>query len=599
MGEKIITTLMDVKKWNPIWLVLPGLVLSLTLYTIYIALAQPQVPYMDSMLYLVQVEKILRGEITWFSVYGSGEHRGLIFPFVLLVEWIFWAVDARITTLLTGVVVAATFFYWLRSLVLVRFDIFGESRSSVKTFILAIAAAFIIVSPAAFELWTLDLGFAQLVKNLLIVLFFYQLSVTRVWNKNFICALLFGSWGGFLILFATYGWSYSFLAATAFAVVCIFYSEPHARIKVAVVLVIMVLAQYLYIRLGHGVFSNSQYASQDLAMLELVKGMLYGASSSFMGTEVMTRSGVPVIAVMLFGGLLLVCSCIALIRTLITPSPVKVFAAALLVFSLTVLAGVTLARGATNYFNTGASRYFVDYVWLLLAPVLIFTKSVDTFVLPSHLSWLGCFPLQKIYDVARLLMALLLGIAFLGHLLTWSVELKAAPYRAEVFKSMANVYRQGVIGEPDANLLQSPYDVARRGVSVAQRYNLAVFRTETSLCNLKTAAYTGDWYSAEQDGSRWMGKQAVLVVSKCAGPVILNVYIPKYFSARTLKIGYDDHMRAIQLEPGASTSITLDDRTNKRDQIELSLDTTTNPSAQGVNADGRDLGMLLTFIGTD
>jgi hypothetical protein len=597
LKEKIMSALAVVEKWNPMWLIFPGLIASLALYWIYISRAQPQVPYMDSMLYLAQVEKILKGDVSWFGIYGSGEHRGLIFPFVLLIEWIFWAADSRVTTLLTGGVVAVTFYYWLRSLLLVRNEVFGESYPAIKTLLLAVAAAFIIVSPAAFELWTLDLGFAQLIKNFLLVLFFYQLSITRLWAKSFSYALVFGFWGSFLILFATYGWSYPFLAAVVFAVICIFYSESHVRTKAAAVLIPMIFAQCLYVYLGHGVFSNSEHASQGLAIFALVKGALYGAGSSFMGMETMVKSGVPVIVPIIFGGFLLGCSCLALVRTLITPSPVRIFEAALLVFSLSVLAGVTLARGASNYLNTGASRYFVDYVWLLLAPILIFTRPMEISVFPSYLIWLERLPLRRIYCLANLLMAVLLVIALLGHLRTWQVELKTAPYRAEVFKAMSKVYRQGVAKEADANLLQSPYEIANKGVDVAQRYNLAVLRTEASNCNIKLADYTGDWYLPAEDGTRWMGRHGNIMLRNCSSGVNLKGYVPINFSPRNLDVSYREKKVTIALEPGKEFFLHLDQTNTKNLVITLHVDRVTSPLLEGIGADQRALGILLTYIG--
>ena len=583
------------KKWSPNWLVFPALISGLIFYWFYNSSVQPQVPYMDSMLYITQVEKILRGEISWFDIYGSGEHRGLLFPFVLLVEWTFWGVDARVTTLLTGFVVVATLFYWVRSLVVVREDIFGQSYPVVKTIVVSIAAAIIVVSPAGFELWTLDLGFAQLIKNLFVVLFFYQLSILRLWEKSLAHALLFGVWGGFIILFVTYGWSYPFLAAVIFSFICIVISEPQTRFRSVGVLIPMILAQYIYVRLGQGVFS-SEHASQDLAIFELVKGILYGAGSAFMGNEAMTKFGMPIIISMALGGLLLGCAGISLIRVLFAPAPVRIFAGALLVFSLTVLAGVTLAR-SSHYLNTGASRYFVDYVWLLLAPLLIISRSVDLPRLPSYVFWFNHFWLQKICDITRVLIFGLFFIAFLGHLRTWDIELNTAPDRAAIFSSMAELYREGIAEESDALVLQSPYDVAKKGVEIAQEYNLALLRNYGPPCHLSTASYTGDWYQAAQDGSRWMGKRAAIVLDKCKSQVVLKAYIPEYFSARELQINYDGQNRSYHLQPGTTLTETLQNSVNRRVHIQLSVDVTTNPSAQGWSGDGRDLGMLLTFIG--
>lgn len=597
MREDNLNSMTKDKGRNSLWVILPCLVLSILLFETYIFLVQPQVPYMDSMLYLLQVDKILSGKATWMSIYGTGEHRGLLFPMVLLLEWYLWAVDARVTTLLTGGVVAATFYFWLRALVSQR-DIYADqSKSVIPILLLGVAASIIIVSPAAFELWTLDLGFAQLIKNFLIVLFLYQLSIGKFWQQTYLGAFLVGICGAFLILVVTYGWSYPFLAAVSAVLFCVFLSAPKLRTKAAIIVVCMYLAQYLYFRLGHGVFSAEPTAGSSATIIDLIKGILFGAGSSFMGAEAMTSLGVPSIVPMVLGALLLFCVFVASIRALIFSRSEQVFALGLVVFSILVLVGVTFARGKINYQNTGASRYFVDYVWLLLAPILILMPRVEQSTVGSFFKWLNTAPLQSLFDVARKIFIVLFIIALVGHILTWAKELRTAPYRAVIFKNMADVYRNGVANESDAILLQSPFEVARKGVEVAQGNELAVLGSDESLCSLTKSIFTGDWYSPAEDGSRWMGKGAEISTYRCAPPVALNFYLPENFSPRKVQIRYDAKQQLVQLMPGKSVTILLDPFLRKNTRIFLSVDVTTNLAQQGIGEDIRDLGVLLTAFG--
>ena len=574
-----------------------SLAICLILFQVYVALASPQVPYMDSMLFLVQIDQIINGEISWFDVYGAGEHRGFIFPLVTAIEWGLWGIDARVSTVLTGFVVAAIFYYWLKAFLLSQQDgISGDQQQVYITLIISCAAAAIIASPAGFELWTLSLGLAQLLKNLLIVIFLYQLATKKTWSKSIFSAVSYGVWGGGLILFATYGWSYPFLVASCFI---LFATSFHGREywkNATVVFGIMLLAQVTYIYNGSGVFSNpSNVNTSDFPVANMINGFFYGAGTAFIGGESITKWALPLGVPIVFGGILLIMCFFALLITLMQRSPAKIFLCSMLVFALTVLAGVTFARGGAEFTNTGASRYFVDYVWLLLAPLaIIFTT--HSFPLISNQRY-HIIPLMKCLPVLKIIMVMLFVSAVLGHIATWITEVKIIPYRAVVLESMASVYRNGVQNDDDALLLQSPYSVAKRGVEVAQHYELAVLKHDEPRCTLKSAGYNGDWYSAEDNDARWLGRQGMIVLSKCAAVITIKGYLPENFSQRTLSFTYGDKQDVITIVPGKEFLLRLDQMNLRRTIVSLQLDQITSPLQAGINADQRELGILLTYIG--
>jgi|GEM_PF-4152173 len=577
-----------------------SLMLTVALHQWYVALASPQVPYMDTMTYLLQIDQILKGEISWLDAYGSGEHRGLIYPFVTFIEWTFWGLDARLSTTLTGVVVAAIFFYWLSAFLKPQENIVNESRAyTISILILCLFAAAIVVSPTSFELWTLDLGFAQLLKNFLIVNFLYFLAINKIWEKNSINAIVFGAYGGFLILFATYGWSYPFLIASLFALILSAISTPEVRKQAVIVIVIMLLAQVLYIYSGHGVFSANQVrAANDISLFGLISGVLYGAGTVFIGSEAMQKISLPIAIPLILGALVLVAAFLALFITLFERTREKIFFSGLLMFSLTVLAGVAVARGSPDFANTGASRYFVDYIWLLLAPLaIVFTaqESVLARNIPHKL--LSVIPLKKLVALTKLFVMGLFLAAVLGHLVTWYVELKTAPYRAIVFKAMAEVYRNGVSNENDAALLQMPFSVAKQGVAIAQSYNLSVLRHDPHRCALKTAEFMGDWYSSEKNDMRWLKKQGSISLSKCPANVIIKGFVPENFNSRNLRVTYGEIDQVITIAPGKEFSFLVNMSNKKKVTIALQVDATTIPASTGINSDTRELGLLLTYIG--
>ena len=577
-----------------IWL---SLIVSLVLYQYYVVLASPQVPYMDTMLYIVQIDQILKGEVSWLDVYGSGEHRGLIYPFVTFIEWAFWGVDARISTRLTGFVLVATFFYWLSAFLSVRPGVAIENKK--VAIVVCLVAAVIVVSPAGFELWTLDLGFAQILKNFLIVTFLYLLAVKRSWAKTSISAITFGICGGFLILFATYGWSYPFFIASSFALIISAIGAPGTRKQALIVIVVMLLAQALYVYNGQGVFStNKPGAADGVSLLGLISGILYGAGTVFIGSETMQRFSLPVAVPLMLGVLVLVAAFLALLIALVERTREKIFLSGLLMFSLTVLAGVAVARGFPDFTNTGASRYFVDYVWLLLAPLaIVFTaqESILARNIPHKL--LNAISLKKLVAITRIFVMALLLAAMSGHLATWYVELQTAPFRATLFKGMAEVYRNGVASESDAALLQSPFSVARRAIAVAQSYNLSVLRNDPGQCTLTTAGYRGDWYPAEENDMRWLKKQGTISFDQCLTDVIIKGFIPESFSARNLLVTYGEINQSIAIVPGEEFLFVVNVGDKETVMIGLQLEATTTPASAGINADTRELGLLLTYIG--
>lgn len=586
------------KQLNHYWLIIPSVLVSLILYGFYISLAQPQVPYMDTMLFFVQIDQILRGEISWLDVYGSGDHRGIIYPFITFIEWAFWGVDARISTLLTGFVVAAIFYYWLKAFLSAqaRLTIDNKKEVSVVFFICLIAAA-IIVSPAGFELWTLDLGFAQLFKNFLIITFLYFLTIKQCWAKNAINSIVFGLVGGFLILFATYGWSYPFLAACLFALICSGFNLGNHWWRAGIVAVLMILAQVIYIYSGHGVFGGDK-ASSGLSIINLIKSIFFGASTAYIGNETLGKIAVPVIIPLLLGAGAILFAIVALLISVLEQTREKIFLSSLLIFSLMVLAGVALARGTTSYINTGASRYFVDFVWLVLAPMaIVFSTKQHIIVHPALYRFLHKLPLGKLLLIARLLAVALCTAAVLGHLATWYVELKTAPYRAITFKNMATVYHRGVDTESDAALLQAPFSVAKKAIDVAQVYNLSILRTNQIQCGLATAEYTGDWYPPEINHQRWLKKQGDILLGNCPAQITIKGFIPENFNAHELTVIYGETRQSVALTPGNEFSLSLHVQQKRRVSVKLQLDEVTVPAAAGINADTRELGVLLTYIG--
>jgi len=579
------------------WVLFSSAILCLVLFQLYVALASPQVPYMDTMLYLVQIDQILKGEISWLDAYGSNVHRGLIYPVVTLVEWIFWGLDSRITTMLTGFVVTAIFFYWFTAFQLSSKVMDRAPAVTLGALCVGIFSAIIVSSPAAFELWTLDLGFAQLLKNLLIVVFLYHLTFRKQWEKNTSNAVVYGALGGFLILFATYGWSYPFFVAACFGLMASSLGSTESRKTPMVVFAMLLIAQAIYIYSGNEAISNSESINSDnFSIVGLLSAVFYGAGTTFIGSEVVAKLGIPLLLPMILGALVIVIGMFAVLIALMDRSPAKIFLCSLLLFSLAVLAGVAVTRGGIDFTKAGASRYFVDFIWLLLSPLAIILTT-HRLTVDDKFKFINVLPLGAILYISKVAIKVLFVCAICGHLATWIVEFKTAPYRAMAFEKMASVYRSGVISEADATLLQSPYLTSKKAVEVAQFYNLGILRHEQLGCSLSAAAYAGDWYPAEQNNTRWLKQDGAISVGKCPVSISIRGYIPDAFDRKNIVVSYGQQQKTVSVEPGKEFLVRLDNMKQGRMSIKLHVDTTTIPSRNGLNADSRELGILLTYIG--
>ncbi len=562
--------------------------ICLIAYQGYIYLASPQVPFMDTMRFLTQIEDILKGERSWWTIYGSGEHRGLIYPFVTLIEWVFWRVDARVTTIITGFVVVATFFVVAKPF-LASMERELSAKEKLVTAISMMLAALIFVSPAGFELWTLDLGFPQLLKNLFIVLYFYSITIRRSWMTSIYHSVVAGLIGAFLIIFCTYGWSYSFYAAVIFSILVIMLDLKCPKSHAVVLILILTTAQIIYVISGSGIFSNSgSVESNPFSLLSMVKAVCYGASTVFIGSELVSKLSVP-LSLSFFFGLVLVCAgAMSVITVLVQRSPLQIYFACLFIFSLTVLTGVSLARGMTDFHNAGAPRYYVDLIWLLLAPLgMVFASR--QFLLLSH-------SIPPVIKILRPITFALFLAAVVGHSITWVAELNAAPHRALAFQKMAAVYQRGVTNEEDAKLLQSPYPTAKEAVEIAQRYRLSIIRDEAVGCSLKTAKYLYGLYSPERNGVRWMSQEGAIVVKGCPRSVEIRGFIPDSFTPRVLKIQYQNAIHEIDIVPGREFIVKFENTSTERGIILLSVDKITKPSLTLNSPDTRELGILLTNL---
>jgi hypothetical protein len=568
----------------------------------YLARANPQVPYMDSLRYMGQLERLLRGQLSWQEAWNFGEHRGLWYPIVQLAEWIGWGLDARVSTRLTGGVVLASFAIWLRQWwrVVSGPTAFASTESPRWiVYVIPAVAALLAFSPAGVEIWLLDLGLAQLLKNLCIVAFLV------LWAGEVDAAAgpkrrpWLGLLGGALVLVVAYGWSYVMTLAALVALVATRDWSPRALRYRLLLALPLVAAQVLYVVAGHGVLTRGSSILEAGGLPVLIQAMLLASGSALIDYQTAMRDHLGHAGLMLMGLIPLAAFLIAFLRVAADGfDAVRRFNLSVAVFGLGTLGAAAFSRSGEMLEAAAASRYFVDYQWLVLGTLGL---ACDRRRLGRPLVSLGRWPTlaSLLVKFDRRMLAALVVAIIAGQAATWIFQSKLATLRAEYFAKMRAVYIEGVRSEQDAALLQAPFDDAKRGVEVAQRYALGPFRAVRADCAVAKATFGDGWFDAGTPNEKWIGKQGTLHVTGCGTRITLDVYLPAPFPARALTIGTMRGPLSVALKPGETAHVEIElPPGSAAARLDLELDQTTIPRTAGIAPDDRALGALLTRIRT-
>lgn len=586
------------------WPILVALFAAVCAYQFYIFKASPLVPFMDSIRYITQIDGVLRGDLAWAQIYGAGEHKGLMYPFFTLIEWVLWGLDSRITTSLTGLLLVGQLWLWINAAA--HGGAYGardelDRGRTIKNAMLFASAALIVTSPAGFEIWTLDLGFAQVAKNLIFVAFLYELSLRAKWLEGARPALTMGLLGAGIILLVAYGWSIAFFVAAVASSLMVIRGRRGGFRELVLLLGPMTLAQVGYIlSMEGGVVTNqASITANGSGVGQFIFAAAYGAGTTFAGSEVIAELGIGPGVVMMAGGGLIGLCLIGLVRAYDHTFGSRAYFVGLAAFGLVTLLSVAFARGGGDFRNAGASRYYMDYVWLLLGTVgLLRAKFGDAGGAPVSV----CNP-----HIGRAIQAfrwfvVLLGVvvpilATLGHLTTWKVELAKAPYRAEAFRKMGEVYLDGVQRDDDASLLQSPRLTAAHAMEIVENYRLGVWRSVKAGCSLEEAMFRYGWHAPENDGGRWANKVAALIIGGCGGAVRIEGALPRNSTARLLRTSIGDRVVETQLAAGRNFAVILDMPSSRPRKITFAVDMLDKSSSESIGAVKGDFVFLITSIG--
>ncbi|AMS32104.1 hypothetical protein AEM42_06310 [Betaproteobacteria bacterium UKL13-2] len=583
---------------NAGWLIALALFGGLHLY--YVTLASPQVPYMDSIYYLGDVFDAMTGAASWRELWDKRGSGGLLYQLVLLFEWVFWGLNAKVTVVATALAWAILFLLYARvfSKLLLPAPSIALTKRRALLFLLAqLFIAFYLFSPAGWEIWLLDLGFAQTLKNLVIAVYLHRLARFSSHNKSPFDALCMGAIGAITILFVAYNWSYSFTVAATFVVLIARYAGRISRVAAICLFLPILAAQFLYasaIKVG----LNTMAVARSIdGLWDFVAAALYGAGSIFVGSEALEFMKIGPWLPMMAGVVLLLLAAIVLSAwtRFGDKDEHSIFFASICVFGLCVLGSIAVARGGLGTQSAAASRYFMDYQFVLIGVIglvlaMLANRTSAVRWAPSQRSWVG------VSKIGWIIVGLLSVMASVGHLATYFIEYKKAPHRATYFQAQQLALLSGQATQAHASILQTQVVHLAKAMPIIDEFNLVSRRSTLDDCSLKHARTYGEVYAQEPDG-RWMGGDGEFVLARCPAELRIEGFLPASEKPRTLTLQVNNENYQVALRPGEGFALDAKRTDGGRVvRVKASIDM-IEASAGRAQEDLRKLGVFFTKMG--
>lgn len=556
----------------------------------YVSVIAPDVPYMDTLRLLFQIDDWQAGRTTLYQLWADhAAHRGLIMEAVLVANMALFDLDIELANRLTGAVILCCAILLASAFLRDREARATRTYAGADWLVLGSAAITLGVlgfGLSGFELLTLDLGLSQWFKNLAF------LSVFALYGRMLPApsaprALLLALLIPVVVLFIGMGWSYAFVAALVLVHGLVLVSQRRQGAARGVwgylplLSAVVSMALYVYGGTGGGDAEGSALppAGQMLPLLATLP--FYSVASAFIGTEAAQHLGITDGLLLCAGILVSALAGYALVRRwrrgLLTGSLLPVHAMA---YSALFMASIALSRGAEGTAVVMSSRYYMEVILFVAGAVWLLAEDLLDQARPPRWAWAA-------YAIVVLTLA---G----GYAVSARKEWNTAPYRAHSFEVMRARLASGTVDQAMADLLQSPLPHASRGVQVMARRGLSIFRGNAQALCSGAPGYRSGWHAAEAAG-HWSQRQARLDLPPCDCESVLEFLLPAQFSARGLSVrdGTGAVVRQVALAPGQGASVRLPAATSWSTWT-LALSQATVPSRDlPGNPDMRELGVLL------
>lgn len=446
----------------------------LCLHTIYVLQIGADVAYMDTLRYIGYYPDVIENPLRALVYWNQGEHRGLASQLTLWANIKLFGMNILLANVLTGFILLAIsgviIRAWARSI---------DTNSPPRLFHFVGFQLFVflvVFAPAGFELYTLDLGFPELTRNLFYVLII-SLSLDGGIRKSKITPWILGMGIAIGMVLISYGRIYPFGVAALATAVCVqLWRDRSRRPRSGPGLVYGgVIVGFV----NYGVLSRvleatiSYDSARSFSVPAILEGMGYAVASVFVGVEAAIHYAVPGVFLWLLG---LIVGVVGVIVVVIYALGMKDGRSSLPIF-LTVYGAmnavaVGYARGGGDFYSYMASRYYPDLSLALIgiawmAFVIIADKEVSI----------------RVRRTIATVVALGSLVWLTGYLLTAKVEISTIPYRAIAFNEIRTLTLScSPLRPEDAIKLQNALPVAETARKLQMEYRLGPWRTTNKIC---------------------------------------------------------------------------------------------------------------------
>jgi hypothetical protein len=586
-----VINMQNTRSWAMIWTIsLTVTLLLASAHQYYLSVVQPDVPYMDTLRLIFQVDDWQTGKSTLYQLWADhAAHRGLVMETLLIANMEIFGLDVELANRLTGIVILACSAFLVS--IFLRDCSSAATRTHSRADWLVITTAAILLGAlgfglSGFELLTLDLGLPQWFKNLIFLLCFWLHGalLTRPSRKQ---ALVVSLLMPIIVLLIGMGWSYAFVAA-----IFVVHGLAHAaRVRsgasyeayIYLPLFSAAISIMLYLFGGpSGEAEGSALSAIGKIFPSLLVLPFYSVGSGFIGVETASQLHIDPRLLLIPG---IGCSALAAYgllqrwrRGMTSASLLPVY---VMIYGATFIASIAVSRGNDGVVAVMASRYYMEVILFIVGAVWLLVEDIVASPHPARWTYAAYF-------------TLVIGLAG-GYALSGAREWKMAPYRAASFDDMRTRLRVGTPDSDTADLLQSPLPHAMKGVSVMIRRKLAMFHDAKVGGCIGDFGYLDGWHFPEPTGI-WTKKNASLQVPPCSCETVLSLYLPKPLPKRELTV--QDAKGRISLKawmiPGETLYVRLPG-SNTQSTHRLSYSHATIPSKDiPGQRDTRELGALMT-----
>lgn len=558
--------------------------LGLVVHQAYIARTGADAPYMDTLRLLGHLVRYRDGGMSLLELWAQGgsAHSGLIFQAILAANASWFDLDVLLANRLTGIVIA-----------LVALLLGGSYLADLRRvaavppalpILVIIAATGLAFSLSGFELLTLDLGLGLWLKNLLIFILFITHGVTlrTEGGPRASSAVALSAFGVFVVVVCAMGWAYA-VVGTIVGIQIVHHAIERrvptpAQALLPVTIALALVAVTLWKRWHFG--AGNEVAG--IGVVAVLKQWPLALAGVFANAEAVAKLGIGIPLLVGLGLILAVTGGLAAAIRLFdrTTSLLPVH---LIAYSFLCALSFAVARGVAGDDAVLASRYHMDAF-----PGVI------------GLLWIASMSRPGEPRTIRLARVSFVGALFI--VLGWfqfhqaRIEWAVAPYRKASVEAMKTALLQGVPGEAEANLLQSPLSDARLAARIMRREHLSVFRQLAGDPGLATCSVqwrlSEGWHERESSGL-WSSARSVFYVPPCECSYEVRLYIPPNFAPRSVLVSRDGEPgRRLSLLSGVPVMLSIPP-SSVAAQYSLQSSRTTVPARQGGSADIRPLGVFM------